>query len=194
MGAKLLLLMNKMRVLRVSIKNSLMKLFTALLSICLLSCSNSKQLDTVQEVDLQKYQGKWYEIARIPNTFEKGLTCVTANYTIKENGKITVLNEGRKMDNPAKRSSSEGTAWVPDINDPGKIKVSFFWPFAGDYQVIALDENYKYALVGSPSLDYLWILSRTKTLDTTVIENLQSTATKQGFQVDRLEFIDQSCN
>ena len=74
------------------------------------------------------------------------------------------------------------------------IPVKLKFRFSGDYQVIALDENYKYALVGSPSLDYLWILSRTKTLDTTVIENLQSTATKQGFRVDRLVFIDQSCN
>ena len=170
-----------------------MKLLFALSALFLLSCSSSKQLDTVENIDFEQYQGTWYEIARFPNTFEKGLTCVTAQYTIKENGKITVLNEGHKLEDLSKIKKSEGTAWVPDINDPGKIKVSFFWPFAGDYQIMYLNEDYKYALVGSPTLDYLWILSRSKTLDKATIEKLQSEAAKQGFKVERLEFINQSC-
>lgn len=185
--------MNKLRVCAYHYQNTLMKLFLILFSCFFISCSSSKQLNTVKTVDLQKYEGTWYEIARFLNTFEKGLTCVTANYTIKENGKIRVLNKGQKLSDTAKTKSAEGTAWVPDSNDPGKLKVSFFWPFAGDYQIMYLDKDYCYALVGSPSLDYLWILSRTKTLDKTTIEKLKSEATKQGFKVERLEFVDQSC-
>ncbi len=159
-----------------------------------LSCSNTKTLNTVENVDLTKYQGLWYEIARLPNTFEKGLICVTAEYTLLDNGKIKVVNSGHLEQNPEKTKQSKGTAYVPDPTEPGKLKVSFFWPFAGDYQLLKLDKDYQYALVGSPSLKYLWILSRSKVLPKQKIEALKRAAEKQGFDISQLEFIDQSCN
>lgn len=163
-------------------------------ALALISCSSNKDLKTVADVDLEKYQGKWYEIARFPNSFEKGLVCVTANYKLLNNGKIEVINKGIKESDRNKIEESKGKAWVPNADDPSKIKVSFFWPFAGDYQIMALDANYNYALVGSPTLDYLWILSRTKSLDDQIIKQLKQEAAQQGFEVARLEFIEQNCD
>lgn len=157
------------------------------------SCSNGKELTTVKNVSLEKYQGTWYEIARIPNQFEKGLKCVTATYKLKDNGDIEVVNSGVVKDDPEKTKTSKGKAWIPNSDEPGKIKVSFFWPFAGDYQILLLDKNYSYVLVGSPSLDYLWMLSRTKKLDSEIIELLKKEAEDQGFDTNRLEYIDQDC-
>ena len=157
------------------------------------SCGSNAELDTVDELDLEKYSGTWYEIARLPNNFEKNLICVTANYSIKDNSKVQVINKGHREDNPSKLKESKGTAWVPDSDEPGRLKVSFFWPFAGDYYVMQLDPDYKYSLVGSPTRKYLWILCRNKRLDGPTINKLMEYAAEQGFDVEQLEWIDQSC-
>jgi lipocalin len=139
-------------------------------------------LELVKNVDLQRYTGKWYEIIRLPNSFEKGLECITATYTLKSNGKIEVFNQGLKISSQ-KWSNIKGFAKIPDPEQPAKLRVTFFWPFFGDYQIIALDDNYQYALVGSPNRKYLWILSRTPQLDENIIQKLLATAQKQGFDV-----------
>ncbi len=162
--------------------------------MCLFGCSSNKNLETVDHVDLNKYRGKWYEIARLPNSFEKGLVCVTANYSIKDNGKIEVLNRGHKESDKSKIKQSKGTAWVPDTDEPGRLKVSFFWPFAGDYYIMALDDGYDHALVGSPSRKYLWILARHKKLPDNITSELLALAASSGFDVDKLEWIDQTCD
>lgn len=157
-----------------------------------MSCSSKLALPTIDNVDINQYKGKWYEIARLPNSFEKGLSCVTAEYSIKTNGKIKVVNKGYAIEK-SKWKSSQGTAWVPDNNFPGQLKVSFFWPFAGDYYIIALADDYSYALVGAPDRNYLWVLSRTKTLDVATYEQLIQIAKNQNFDTSNLEKINQTC-
>jgi len=154
----------------------------------------TQNLSTVKEVDIQKYAGQWYEIGRLPNSFEKGLECVTATYTLKNNGKIGVLNQGHSLKKPGKISTAKGTAWVPDEAYPGRLKVSFFWPFAGDYYIISLDDNYSYALVGDPSRKYLWVLSRTKLLDNTIYAELLEIARNKGFDIEQMITVNQECN
>lgn len=165
-----------------------------LASISLFGCRKSAELGTVDSLDLDQYMGTWYELSRLPNSFEKGLVCVTADYSIKDNGKIEVINRGRKESDPSEVKESKGTAWIPDPEKPGQLKVRFFWPFAGDYYIIKLGPDYKYALVGSPSRDYLWILCRNKRLDGPTINSLLELAAQKGFDVEQLEWVDQSCS
>ena len=173
-----------------------MKYFSHFLLITLImslfSCSKKEDLYSVDKVDLEKYAGKWYEIQRFPNRFEKGLSCVTATYTLKENGKIGVFNRGYKAAKE-KWSDIEGSAKVPDSDYPGRLKVTFFWPFAGDYYIIDLDPNYEFALVGDPTREYLWILARTPDLDPNVVSQLREVAKKNGFDINRLISVDHSC-
>lgn len=159
-----------------------------------MSYSLKKDLPTVNKVDLQKYSGKWYEIARFPNRFEKGLVCVTANYTIKENGKIEVINKGYLSEETKKFKTAKGVAWVPDDKFPGQLKVRFFWPFSGKYYIIALDRNYQYVLVGDPSRKFLWVLSRTKNLSENIYSELLKIAGENGFDTQKLIRIKQDCN
>lgn len=159
----------------------------------LLSCKTTQDLPTVEEVDINKYLGVWYEIARLPNSFEKGLECVTATYSLKSNGKIEVLNKGHHIEKERVSKTAKGTAWVPDNSYPGRLKVTFFWPFSGSYYIMSLDENYQYALVGDPSRKYLWVLSRTKVLDDAIYSKLMDHAKSNGFDVDQVIKIDQSC-
>lgn len=152
----------------------------------------TKELPTVDWVDVNKYTGQWYEIARLPNSFEKGLECVTANYSFKKNGKIEVLNKGYSLDK-GRYKTAKGTAWVPDSEFPGRLKVTFFWPFAGNYYIISLDKDYHHVLVGDPSRKYLWILSRTRELDEDVYSELMNTAGKHGFDTSAVVRINQDC-
>jgi apolipoprotein D and lipocalin family protein len=129
----------------------------------LIGCSSKNPyLKTVEKVDVQKYKGTWYEIARFDHFFEKGCKNVTASYEIKESGKIKVINRCTNIDD-GKRKEAIGEAYAIDTTN-SKLKVSFFKPFYGDYWIIDLDDNYTYALVGSPDREYLWILSRTKVI------------------------------
>jgi apolipoprotein D and lipocalin family protein len=170
------------------------KLLIFLIMAAFLSCKSTQELSIVDQVDIQKYLGTWYEIARLPNSFEKGLECVTATYTLKDNGKIEVLNKGRSIEKENVSKSAKGTAWVPDAEYPGRLKVTFFWPFSGNYYIMALDENYQYALVGDPSRKYLWVLSRSKTLDDGIYSALMDHANKDGFAIDQVIRVNQDCN
>lgn len=168
---------------------------TAIMGILsILGCSSAKDLPTVQKVNLQKYTGLWYEIARLPNSFEDGLECITAEYSLNENGTIKVINSGYSIKEKGKLSQSEGIAKVPNPQEPGRLKVSFFRPFWGKYYIFELEDNYQYALVGSPSRKYFWILSRTKQLDELIIKNLLEKATNQGFDVSNLIYTNQNCS
>lgn len=171
-----------------------MKKTVYLLAMMLLifSCGSNEELKTVPNVDIEKYAGTWYEIAKLPNKFEKGLTCISATYSIKENGKINVLNQGFKTEKGTWKDIT-GTAWVPDSKNPGQLKVRFFWPFSGDYYIIALNDDYTYALVGDPSRKYLWILSKNKYLDPAIYNELLNIAKKNGFNTDLVEKVDQDC-
>lgn len=163
------------------------------LSIFGLAHSQQKP-SVVPAVDLKKYSGAWYEIARLPFYFERKLTCCTATYTIREDGKVTVLNSGHYISDPSKKTSSTGVAWVPDKNSPAKLKVQFFWPFSGDYWIIYLEKDYKYVLVGNPSFDNLWILSREKKMDEATYNMLLKKATENGFDIKPIIRVEQNCN
>jgi len=162
----------------------------AIAMLSILSCSKAP-LETVDQVDIQKYSGTWYEIARLPNSFEKGLKCVTATYSLKDNGKIKVENRGVKTD--VKVSDIEGTAWQPDSAYPGRLKVRFFWPFSGDYYIMKLADDYSYSLVGSPSRKFLWILSRSKSISDETKSELLQYAKDRGFAVEKMEMILHDC-
>jgi apolipoprotein D and lipocalin family protein len=158
------------------------------------SCSSPmKKLTTVPNVDIMKYSGKWYEIARLPNSFEKGLVCCTAEYSLREDGKISVINTG-KEEASGKAKSVKGKAWVPDKNEPGRLKVQFFWPFAGKYYIFHLDnKKYQYALVGDPSRKYLWMLSRTPQINDSLYLELIEVASKYDFAVEKVIKVRQDC-
>lgn len=152
-------------------------------AIILLTGCKTQPLDTVQNVDLVKYQGTWYEITKIPNKFEKNLIKVQANYTLKENGRIEVKNTGFNT----KTNKFEEALGEAKVNGPGKLGVSFFKPFYGDYYIMELDEDYQWVLVGSPSRDYLWILAREPEIPANIYEYLTGVAKAEGFDISRLE-------
>lgn len=152
------------------------------------------KLQSVQSVDLNKYKGKWYEIASFPNSFQKDCVCTTAEYTPAEDGNIKVNNTCRILNNSGRISQAEGKAFIqPDTNN-SKLKVQFFWPFQGDYWVIQLDRNYNYAVISEPERKYLWILSRTKTMDEVNYQNIIKTLKEQGFNLNNLNKTEQSCS
>jgi apolipoprotein D and lipocalin family protein len=166
-----------------------------LITMSMISCKEkNSNLETVKVLDINKYVGVWYEIARLPNGFEKGLECVTATYSIRSDGKIEVINKGHLIKDHSKNKQIKGVAWIPDSDNPAKLKVQFFWPFSGKYWVLALDKEYKYALVGDPSRKYLWILSKTKALDDVVYNSLMETAKSKGFDIHKIELVAQTCN
>jgi apolipoprotein D and lipocalin family protein len=148
----------------------------------------------VDFVDLEKYAGKWYEISSLPTWFAKNLVCVTATYTLLENGKIEVLNQGYKDSPEGKLSTITGTAWVPDPNEPARLKVSFFLWFASQYNIIALDEeNYTYAMVTGKTYNFLWILSRTPQMDPNIYDGLVQQAEDWGYDISKLKMTPQIC-
>ena len=162
--------------------------------ILLGACEKKAALPTIDTIDINMYAGTWYEIERLPNRFEKDLNCVSATYTLREDGKIDVLNRGQKISDPGTFKEIKGMAWQPDKGKPGALKVRFFWPFAGDYYIIELSPLYQYALVGDPSRKYLWILSRAVSLDETTIRELKDKAKSLGFNTDEMIVVDQECN
>lgn len=163
-------------------------------SIIATSCSNTKTMvntQTVKELQLDKFLGKWYEIARFPHSFEKDLVGVTATYTMRDDGKIKVLNQGYKSTLDGKLSTAVGKAKIPDSKEPGKLKVSFFWFFYADYFVMELDENYEWAVIGSSSPDYLWILSRSSQIDENTYQDLINKIKDRGYNLDKLIRVEQ---
>jgi Bacterial lipocalin len=158
------------------------------------SAQSQKIPSVVSTVDLNRYMGTWYEIARLPNYFERKLKCTSANYTLRDDGRITVLNKGFYLTDPQKSTTSRGVAWIPDKKSPAKLKVQFFWPFSGDYWIMELDKEYRYVLVGDPSLKYLWILAREKKMDDTTYNMLLKKAIDNGYNVKSIIRVEQDCN
>ena len=140
----------------------------------------------VRHVDLDRYLGKWYEIARYPNRFQKGCVASTAVYSLHEDGSIHVLNECSKGSLKGSIRRAEGKAWVVDKDTQAKLKVQFFWPFRGDYWIIDLGRDYEYAVVGHPKRKYLWILSRTPEMKTEVYQLILEGIVRNGYDTGRL--------
>jgi len=149
------------------------------------------ELKTVEHVDVKRYMGTWFEIAKFPQRFEKGLVGITANYTLLPNGKVRVINSGHKVDFNGKLKTIEGKAWVVDTVTNAKLKVSFFWPFAADYWILELGKDYEYSVVGEESRKYLWILSRTPQMEDAIYNELLKRLQQKGFDVSKLERIPQ---
>ena len=145
-------------------------------------------LQTVNEVDLEKYLGRWYEIGRLPNSFETDCEGVTADYSKRADGLIRVINSCRLNSVSGDLKVAEGRAKITDTVTNAKLKVSFFGPFWGDYWIMHLAEDYSLSIVGEPSGKYLWILSRTPTLDQTTKDEALSFVAEQGYPVDALYF------
>ena len=141
---------------------------------------------TVPHVDLNRYLGTWYEIAAFPQSFQKGCTGTTATYSLRADGQIDVLNRCRKGSLDGDESSAKGRARVVDRTTNAKLEVSFFRPFWGDYWIIDLGAEYEYAVVGHPSRDYLWILSRAPTLGAAAYDGIIARLRAQGYEVERL--------
>ena len=145
----------------------------------------------VKNFELEKYLGTWYEIARYDNSFERGLTGVTATYSLRGDGKIEVVNAGYKESLNGPKSNITGKAKVPDPAVPSKLKVSFFWFFYSDYYVLELDPDYQWAAVGSSSDKYLWILSRTPQMDEKVYASLLKKLVARGYDTSALIRVEQ---
>jgi apolipoprotein D and lipocalin family protein len=164
-----------------------------LLLVCLLTgCTGiPENVKPVDNFRLEKYLGKWYEIARLDHSFERGLTRVTADYSMRPDGGVRVINRGYSAkDN--KWKEAVGKAYFVKGPDQGFLKVSFFGPFYGSYVVFALDhENYQYALVSGPDKSYLWLLARSPEMNEEMKTDLIAKAKAAGFDTDKLIFVEQ---
>ncbi|GAB4232656.1 MAG: lipocalin family protein [Deltaproteobacteria bacterium] len=168
-------------------------IFAALGSIFFLSGCNwgsrpaAPPLEVVPGVDMNRYAGKWYEIAKYPNRFQRGCVGATAEYTLSDDGtRVDVMNRCRDAES-GKERSVRGKARVVDPATNAKLSVTFFWPFSGDYWILALGAEYEYAVVGTPDRKYLWFLARTPTIGDDLYQHLVDLARERGFEPARIE-------
>lgn len=148
---------------------------------------NGQTLETVKNVDLNKYAGKWYEIASYPQRFQKGCHCTTAEYTLSDKGYVIVENRCNRDSINGKQSYIKGKAFVDKNSGNAKLKVQFFWPFKGKYWIIDLAEDYSYAVVSHPNKKYLWILSRTPKMDSNIYDGILNRLKEKNFDLTKLE-------
>jgi apolipoprotein D and lipocalin family protein len=158
-----------------------------LLLVALTGCAPSRPPPaTVPAVDLTRYAGTWYEIERFDHWFERGLVGVTAQYTLLPDGRIAVLNRGYDGTLDGKSETATATAWVVG---PARLKVRFFWPFAGDYWILGLDDQYRWAVVGTPDRGYLWLLHREAHPPAADIADMRAIAEKAGYDLTGLRAV-----
>ena len=169
-----------------------MKLLLILIAALLSSCTGIPDgVTAIDGFELSRYLGTWYEIARLDQRFERGLDNISATYTLSGDGSVTVLNKGWNQAD-GKWEQAEGKAYFVEQPDKGRLKVSFFGPFYGGYNIIDLDKkDYAYSMVTGPDKSYLWILSRSKQLPKATLEALIEKAKQLGFATDKLIFVNQ---
>ena len=167
---------------------------SALLFILTACTGKPEGVVAVKEFELDRYLGKWYEIARLDHSFERGLNNITAEYSLREDGGVKVINSGfSKEDNEWQQA--EGKAFFVDETDNGHLKVSFFGPFYGSYIVFELDrKNYQYAFVSGPNTSYLWLLARTPEVDKKVTELFVKRSQELGFDTSQLIYVEHDKN
>lgn len=141
--------------------------------------------EPVADFELNRYLGQWYEIARLDHSFERELDCVTADYSLRSDGGVRVINRGYNLAEQEWKEA-EGRAYFIDDENVGRLKVSFFGPFYGGYNILELDDNYRWALVSGPNRNYLWILSRTPEMNSAEEEYLRQRAAELNFPTDEL--------
>jgi apolipoprotein D and lipocalin family protein len=162
------------------------------LSGCASVPSDMKPLATVGSVDVQKYLGRWYEIARFQHGFEKSIVGATAEYSLRPDGRIQVVNSGFKKALDGKYTEVKAVAWVPDTATPGALKVKFFGLFTSDYLIFGLDQaGYSWALVGNNERKFIWFLSRTPTVSDELLEKMKAMAVSQGYDLSGLYLVPQ---
>jgi apolipoprotein D and lipocalin family protein len=163
------------------------------LSVLLVGCTSiPDKVTPINQFELNRYLGDWYEIARLDHSFERGLENVTANYSMRDDGGVTVINKGFSAKD-GEWSEAKGKAYFVKSEQEGYLKVSFFGPFYGSYIIFGLDkENYNYAFISGPNLSYLWLLARTPTVDQKVIDEFIRESSKIGFNIDNLIFVNQN--
>lgn len=164
----------------------------AVIAFLQVACTGiAENIRPVEGLQTEQYLGRWYEIARLDHSFERGLSNVSAEYSLREDGGIKVLNRGYSSKNKQWKTA-EGKAYFVDKQTKGHLKVSFFGPFYGSYVIFKLDKvNYQYAYVTSYSKDYLWLLARTATVTEAVKQDFINTAKMNGFATEQLIFVDQ---
>ena len=176
--------------IRESHSNKILQIFI-LVFFMSTTVTKSQSVQTVPNVDLKKYAGKWYEIASYPQRFQKGCNCTTAEYSWSDKGYVIVENRCKKDSVNGKLSYIKGKAFVEKNSGNAKLKVQFFWPFTGKYWIIDLADDYSYALVSHPNKKYLWILSRTPQMDDLVYQQIISRLKEKGFDAAKLEVTKQ---
>jgi apolipoprotein D and lipocalin family protein len=150
-------------------------------------CKNYQEMETVASVNLERYVGKWYEIASYPTIFQKGCTNTSAEYQITDKGYVKVINRCNKDSVDGIAKSIEGKAFVVENSNNSKLKVQFFWPFKGDYWIIGLADDYSWAVVSHPNRKYLWILSRTPVIDESVYKKIIQLIKDKGLDTEKLK-------
>lgn len=170
-----------------NIKLPMLFIMCIVLSACL---GMPKNMVPVNEFELERYLGQWYEIARLDHSFERGLEQVTANYSLRKDGGVSVINRGYST-KKEKWKTAEGKAYFVKHESEGYLKVSFFGPFYGTYAVFELDKkNYDYAFVSGPDLSYLWLLSRKPDVDKHVVDKFITMSKDMGFDTNQLIFVN----
>ncbi|MFZ1571250.1 MAG: lipocalin family protein [Candidatus Kapaibacterium sp.] len=158
---------------------------------CINSCSETQYMETVPYVDLNKFIGKWYEIASYPQSFQKGCHCTTAEYTLSKDDYIIVENRCNKDSINGELSYIKGKAFIEENSGNSKLKVQFFWPFRGKYWIIELAEDYSYVVVSNPNKKYLWILSRTPKMDEQIYQGILDKLKLKQFDLSILKMTPQ---
>ena len=168
------------------------KLLTLSSLLLLVSCSGvPKNVEPINSFELSRYLGTWYEIARLDHRFERGLSAVTAEYSLRDDGKVRVKNQGFNTEKN-EWTDAIGKAKFKTTDDVGHLLVSFFGPFYASYVIFELDDDYQYAFISGNTTKYLWLLSRTPTVDEALIERFTARASALGFDTSSLIFVDQS--
>ncbi|MDO5341728.1 MAG: lipocalin family protein [Bacteroidia bacterium] len=172
-------------------KKKIIPFLSGIMLLGLFSCKPTEIVTTtVKELNIERYMGSWYEIARFDHRFERGLVGCMANYELQSDGKVKVTNTGYRKSLDGKFKESVGKAYRPDDNVPGKLKVSFFLNFYSEYNVLELAPDYRYALIGSKSDSYLWILSRTPELSQDDLDFLLGSAKARGYDTSKLIWVE----
>lgn len=173
--------------------NMMRRILSALLAIAAAGCTGIPEgVEPVGDFELDRYLGRWYEIARLDHSFERGLERVTAEYSLREDGGVDVVNRGFSRAEGA-WDEAKGKAYFVGDDRVGHLKVSFFGPFYGSYVIFELDRrDYGYAFVAGPDKSFLWLLSRTPAVDDALLDRFRRRASELGFDVDGLVLVDQS--
>jgi apolipoprotein D and lipocalin family protein len=171
----------------------LMRNLFSTITLSLLSCIViSDEIEPVENFNISKYIGKWYEIARLDHSFERGMENVSAEYSMRNDGGIKVLNRGLKKQ--GKPKVAEGKAYFVETANKGHLKVSFFWPFYSSYIIFELDNNYQHAFVTSDSKSYLWLLARTPCVPKALKDSFEKKSSSLGFKTSELIYVNHNCD